>query len=66
MFGLLFSLFYFDITRSFTFCGTDVVLDDFLVAEDSPAHSDLNSPASISGRASIRNLGSSVSTGSSR
>ncbi|KAL8113104.1 hypothetical protein AgCh_020431 [Apium graveolens] len=43
----------------------DVVLDDFLVAEDSLAHSDLNSPASISGRASIRNLGSSMSTGSS-
>ncbi|WOG89749.1 hypothetical protein DCAR_0208988 [Daucus carota subsp. sativus] len=43
----------------------DVVLDDFLVAEDSPAHSEFNSPASISERASNRNLDSSLSSSGS-
>ncbi|XP_074358313.1 serine/threonine-protein phosphatase BSL1-like isoform X2 [Apium graveolens] len=40
----------------------DLVLDDFLVAENSPAHSDINSSSSLSGRASTRNLDGSVSS----
>ncbi|KAL8100880.1 hypothetical protein AgCh_032942 [Apium graveolens] len=44
----------------------DLVLDDFLIAENSPAHSDINSPASISERAIARNLDGSVSSGGSR
>ncbi|KAL1832890.1 hypothetical protein ACET3Z_002541 [Daucus carota] len=44
----------------------DLVLDDFLIAENSPAHSDSNSPAAISERALARNLDGSVSSGGSR
>ncbi|KAL1827399.1 hypothetical protein ACET3Z_005811 [Daucus carota] len=41
----------------------DLVLDDFLIAENSPARSDINSPASLSERASTRYADGSVSSG---
>ncbi|KAK1357013.1 Serine/threonine-protein phosphatase [Heracleum sosnowskyi] len=44
----------------------DLVLDDFLIAENSPTHSDINSPSSLSERASTRNQDGSVSSGGSR
>ena len=40
----------------FTFLGADVLLDDFLVAENSPLQSDMNSPVNTPEKTSPRSI----------